>query len=57
MLSKVEITRKRLALMRNANRMYFEGKDKKDPRVAQERREMAEDTRYFHQKWLNAKQS
>lgn len=56
MLSKVEITRKRVILIRDASRIYFSRRDKKDPKVAEERRQAAEDIRFFHNKWLAAKQ-
>jgi hypothetical protein len=54
---KVTTTRGRLNLFREGNRIYFVGKDKRDPQVAAMRKVAAEDMRYFHRKWLNAKQS
>jgi hypothetical protein len=57
MSTKIEVTRKRLNVMRDTNRVYFAGMDKRDPKVAEMRKMVAEDTRYYHQKWLNAKQS
>lgn len=53
MMSKESITRNRLKLIRDASRIYFADKDKHDPFVAEQRREVAEDIRYFHKKWID----
>lgn len=54
-MSKATIARNRLVLIRDVNRIYFANQDKSDPAVAERRREVAADVRYFHNKWLAAK--
>lgn len=47
-----EVARLQAKLVRDAANVYFAEKDKHDPHVAEQRRIVAEDIRYFHTKWL-----